>query len=164
MIKLNRNLKKRIFIPDIFYNSSDVTKFINVMMVSGKKMISRKLVYNTFNYILKKTNKDPLYVFSVAIDNVSPMADVKIKRVAGGTQNFLVEIRNSKRISISMKIIKKAALLRPENFMYLRLGNEIIDSFYKRNKTFKKKNNNKKVFNSNNSYLKSKSNDTNKIL
>lgn len=143
-MKLNRNLKKRIYIPDLFYNSSDVSKFINVMMVSGKKIIARKLVYNAFNYILKKTNKNPLYIFSVAIDNVSPMVEIKTKKVATGTQNLILEMRNSKRISLSMKIIKKSSLIRSEKFMYLRLANEIIDSFEKKNKDLKKKIINKK--------------------
>lgn len=139
-MKLNKNLKKRIYIPDLFYNSSDVSKFINVMMVSGKKIIARKIVYNAFNYILKKLNKDPLYVFSIAIDNVSPMVEIKTKRVATGVQNLILEMRNSKRISLSMKIIKKSSIIRSEKFMYLRLANEIIDSFEKKNKDLKKKN------------------------
>lgn len=137
-MKLNKNLKKRVYIPDLFYNSSDVSKFINVMMISGKKIIARKLIYNTFNYILKKTNKNPLYIFSIAIDNVSPMVEIKTKRVASGVQNLILEMRNSKRISLSMKIIKKSSMIRSEKFMYLRLANEIIDSFYKRNKDSKK--------------------------
>lgn len=145
--------KERFFYPDLFYNSIEISKFINVMMISGKKIIARKLIYNTFNYIFKKMKKNPLYIFSVAVDNVSPMMEIRKKKVSSGIHTSFIEIRNVKRISLAMRLIKKASRSRSEKYMYLRLGNEIIEGFEKKSKIYKKRSDFKKFSGLNKSYL-----------
>lgn len=153
-MKKNNLHKDRLCLPDLYYNSADITKFINVMMLSGKKIVARKLIYNTFNYIFKKTKKNPLYIFSVSIDNVSPMVEIKKKKISNGMQTIYSEIRNFKRISLAMRMIKRSSRLRKEKYMFLRLGNEIIEGFERRSKISKKRGNFKKISNSNKFYHK----------
>ncbi|ASS47026.1 30S ribosomal protein S7p (S5e) [Candidatus Nasuia deltocephalinicola] len=149
----NNIRKNRIYYPDLYYNSIEISKFINVIMFSGKKIVARNIVYNAFNYIFKKLKKNPLYVFSVSIDNISPMMEVKKKKKFGGIQTIFSEIRNFKRISLAMRMLKNSSRTRKEKYMYLRLGNEIIEGFERRSKISKKRGDLNKFSNSNKSYF-----------
>ncbi len=134
--------KKRVFrkiYPDVFYNNTDIEKFINIIMLSGKKTIARNIVYKAFNYIKKKFNKNPIKMFSTALDNVAPMMESKIKKSSGIKRNFFVDIKKYRRKSLSMRWIKKYSKLRKEKFMYLRLAYEIIDASKKKGESVKKR-------------------------
>lgn len=134
--------KKRIFrkiYPDIFYNDIDIEKFINIIMFSGKKTVARNIVYKALNYIYKKNNKNPIKVFSTALDNVAPMIESKTKKIAGVKRNYFIDIKKYRRKSLSMRWIKKYSKLRNEKFMYLKLANEIIDASKKKGESVKKR-------------------------
>lgn len=98
--------KKRIereIMPDILYNNIEVSKFINIITISGKKLTAQNIVYKAFNHIRNKLKKNPINVFSLALDNVSPMIEIKNRKFGGSSYNIPTEIRNSRRISLSMK-------------------------------------------------------------
>lgn len=148
MFKLKKN--RRIY-PDLIYNNLDIEKFINIMMISGKKTISRNIVYKALNYIKQFYKKDPVEVLSLAFDNVAPLICLKTFKF-GKFQNNYFEINKKKRKSLSMRWIKKYSRIRKEKNMYIRLANELIDASKKRGESFKKKESIHKIFDSKRNY------------
>lgn len=146
-----KRIKIRKIFPDIVYNNTDVEKFINVIMVSGKKSIARNIVYKSFNYIKYFYKRNPIEIFSLALDNTAPLIKVKLKK-RGKFKNSYSEIKKIKRKSLSMKWIKKFSKIRKERHMYLKLANELIDASKKRGESFKKKESLHKIFDSKRSY------------
>ncbi|WP_259286106.1 30S ribosomal protein S7 [Candidatus Nasuia deltocephalinicola] len=147
--------KKRIFrkiYPDVFYNNIDIEKFINIIMISGKKTIARNIVYKAFNYIEKNFHKNPIKIFSLALDNVAPMIESKIKKISGIKRNYFIDIKKYRRKSLSMRWIKNYSKLRREKFMYLKLAHEIIDAFKKRGESVKKRESVHKLYTSKKNY------------
>ncbi len=156
--KMSRK-KKRVFRkinPDVFYNNIDIEKFINIIMLSGKKTIARNIVYKAFNYISKNFNKNPIKIFSIALDNTAPMIESKIKKSSGIKRNYFIDIKKYRRKSLSMRWIKKYSKLRKEKFMYLKLANEIIDASKKRGESVKKRESVHKLYNSKKNYNNNK--------
>ncbi|XXS36666.1 MAG: small ribosomal subunit protein uS7 [Candidatus Nasuia deltocephalinicola] len=137
--------KFRKIFPDIIYNSIDVEKFINIVMISGKKTVARNIVYKSFNYIKKKYKKNPIQVFSLALDNTAPLIEPAPKRY--GRKIRYKEVKMNRRKSLSMKWIVKYSKFRKEKFMYLKLAKELIDAFLKKGDAIKKRNSFHKVFN-----------------
>ncbi|BEH03953.1 30S ribosomal subunit protein S7 [Candidatus Nasuia deltocephalinicola] len=149
MSKKLKRIDRKIF-PDILYNNIDVEKFINIIMVSGKKTIARNIVYKAFNYIKIFYKKDPIKIFSLALDNSAPLIEsVNFKK--NFNFNYL-EIRNYRRKSLSMRWIKKFSKLRKNNFMYLNLAKELISASMKRGESVKKRNSIHKIFSSKKNY------------
>ncbi len=143
--------KKRVFrkiYPDIFYNNIDIEKFINIIMVSGKKTIARNIVYKAFNYIYKKYNKNPIKIFSIALDNIAPMLESKTKKTSGIKRNYFIDIKKYRRKSLSMRWLKKYCKFRKDRFMYLKLANEIIDASKKQGESVKKRDSIHKLYTS----------------
>ncbi|WP_259286531.1 30S ribosomal protein S7 [Candidatus Nasuia deltocephalinicola] len=152
--KMSRK-KKRVFrkiYPDIFYNNIDIEKFINIIMISGKKTIARNIVYKAFNYIGKNLNKNPIKIFSTALDNAAPMIESKIKKSSGVKRNYFIDIKRYRRKSLSMRWIKKYSKLRKEKYMYLKLAHEIIDASKKRGESVKKRESVHKLYTSKKNY------------
>jgi small subunit ribosomal protein S7 len=120
--------EKREIIPDPKYNNVMVAKFINHLMSQGKKSTVRRVVYNTFELVEKKSKKDALEVFDEAIRNVSPILEVRSKRVGGATYQVPVNVRAERKITLAMRWIVDAAKNKKGKPMAEKLSTEIIDA------------------------------------
>jgi len=123
-----REVPKREILPDPKFGNIDLSKFMNVIMESGKKAVAERIIYGALDTIHRKTGKDPLELFSTAINNVKPMVEVKSRRVGGANYQVPVEVRPVRRLALSMRWIKEAARKRGEKSMALRLANEIMEA------------------------------------
>ena len=112
-----REVPKREILPDPKYGSSDVAKFINVLMTAGKKSVAERIVYGAFESITKKGGKDPLEVFNQALTNAKPMVEVKSRRVGGANFQVPVEVRPVRRMALAMRWLREAARKRGEKSM-----------------------------------------------
>ena len=106
--------KRREVLPDPIYNSTMVTKFINCMMWDGKKSLSERIFYNAMKKIAEKTGEDPLKVFRKAIENVSPVLEVKSRRIGGATYQVPVEVNQDRRNTLAIRWIVQSARNRKE--------------------------------------------------
>jgi len=123
-----REIPKREILPDPKYNSQDVAKFMNVIMTGGKKSVAEAIVYGALEQIKKRANKDPLEVFTQAINNVKPMVEVKSRRVGGANYQVPVEVRPVRRVALAMRWIRDAARGRGEKSMGARLAGELAEA------------------------------------
>lgn len=123
-----REVPKREILPDPIYGSVDVAKFMNVVMLSGKKAVAERIVYGALNHIEETTGKEPLEVFNTAISNIKPVVEVKSRRVGGANYQVPVEVRPVRRTALAMRWLREAAKSRSEKSMVLRLGNELLDA------------------------------------
>jgi small subunit ribosomal protein S7 len=134
-----REVPKRDVLPDPKYGSVDLSKFMNVVMESGKKAVAERIVYGALEQVEKKTGKDPLEIFVVALNNIKPMVEVKSRRVGGANYQVPVEVRPVRRMALAMRWIKEAARKRGEKSMFLRLANELLEAFEGRGGAMKKR-------------------------
>ncbi|HZK39700.1 MAG TPA: 30S ribosomal protein S7 [Clostridia bacterium] len=121
-------IAKRDVLPDPLYNSKLVTRLINGIMYDGKRGIAQKIVYDAFDIIKEKTNKDPLEVFEASMENVMPMLEVKARRVGGATYQVPIEVRPERRQTLGLRWITNYSRSRSERTMRERLANEIMDA------------------------------------
>ena len=132
--------EKRVVLPDPKFANVELSKFINVIMESGKKAVAERIIYGALEFIEKKNpGKDPMEAFSVAINNVKPMVEVKSRRVGGANYQVPVEVRPVRRLALSMRWIKEAARKRGEKSMALRLANELLEATEGRGGAMKKR-------------------------
>jgi small subunit ribosomal protein S7 len=134
-----REVPKREILPDPKFGSQEVSKFINVIMQSGKKSVAERIVYGAFEQISAKSGKDPLEVFSAAVGNVKPVVEVKSRRVGGANYQVPVEVRPSRRMALSMRWLREAARKRSEKSMAQRLAGELIEAAEGRGAAMKKR-------------------------
>jgi small subunit ribosomal protein S7 len=134
-----REVPKREILPDPKFGSVDLSKFMNVVMESGKKAIAERIIYGALEQIEKKANKDPLEVFMVAINNVKPMVEVKSRRVGGANYQVPVEVRPVRRMALAMRWLKDSARKRGEKSMSARLANELLEASEGRGGAMKKR-------------------------
>lgn len=118
--------EKRIIQPDPVCNNIMVAKFINQLMRRGKKTIARKIFYGAFNIIKEKTKKEPLEIFDLAIQNVSPLLEIKPKRVGGATYQVPREVRGDRKVTLAMRWLIQAARSKKGKPMKEKLGEELI--------------------------------------
>ncbi len=123
-----REVPKRPVLPDPIYGTEDVTKFINVLMLSGKKAVAERMLYGAFETIKTKSGKDPIEVFGLALSNARPMVEVKSRRVGGANYQVPVEVRPVRRMALAMRWLREAAKKRGEKSMGLRLANELLEA------------------------------------
>ncbi|MBU3934633.1 30S ribosomal protein S7 [Patescibacteria group bacterium] len=123
-----KRFKKHIIEPDRLYNDVVVAQFINKVMKEGKKMVAQRLVYDAFDIIKEKTKEDPLEVFNQAIDNTSPLLEVRPKRIGGATYQVPVEVKGERRLDLSIKWILDGARSKKGRPMSEKLSQEIIDA------------------------------------
>ena len=123
-----RVVGQRKILPDPKFGSEILAKFINVVMVDGKKSTSEKIVYGALIAAAEKTGKDHLDIFEVALDNVRPTVEVKSRRVGGSTYQVPVEVRPSRRNALAMRWLVEAARKRGEKSMAARLAGELVDA------------------------------------
>ncbi len=122
------NVPKREILPDPVYNSVLVTKLINGVMLDGKKGVAQKVVYDAFEAIQAKTGKEPLDVFTEAMNNIMPSLEVKARRVGGATYQVPIEIRPDRRQTLGLRWLVGYSRKRGEKTMKERLANEIMDA------------------------------------
>ena len=134
-----REVPKRDILADPKYNSVDVAKFMNVLMTEGKKSVAERIVYGAFDAISKKGGKDPLEVFTQALQNAKPMVEVKSRRVGGANFQVPVEVRPVRRVALAMRWLREAARKRGEKSMGARLAGELIDAAEGRGGAVKKR-------------------------
>jgi small subunit ribosomal protein S7 len=134
-----REVPKRIVLPDPKFGSTEVAKFMNVIMNSGKKAVAERIVYGAFEQINKKSGKDPVEVFNQAMSNVRPVVEVKSRRVGGANYQVPVEVRPARRAALAMRWIKEAARKRGEKSMGQRLAGELLDAAEGRGAAMKKR-------------------------
>lgn len=132
-------VSKRERLADPKYSDVLVQRFINCVMLDGKKSIASRLVYRAFDAIEKKTKDDPFKVFSKAMDNVKPELEVKARRVGGATYQVPVEVRMDRKISLAIRWILKYARERSEKTMTERLASEIMDAYNNKGGAIKKR-------------------------
>ena len=134
-----REVPKRQVLPDPKYGSQDVAKFINVLMTRGKKSVAERIIYGALEQIKKKSGKDPLEVFNVAINNVKPVVEVKSRRVGGANYQVPVEVRPVRRAALAMRWLRDSARGRGEKSMGGRLANELAEAAEGRGGAMKKR-------------------------
>ena len=134
-----REVPKRDILPDPKYGSVEVSKFVNVIMTCGKKSVAERIVYGAFDVIAQKSGKDPVEVFTAAINNVKPVVEVKSRRVGGANYQVPVEVRPVRRLALSMRWIREAARKWGEKSMDLRLANELLEAAEGRGAAMKKR-------------------------
>ena len=122
------NVPKREILPDPMYNSILVTKLVNSIMLDGKKGVAQKIVYGAFDIVKEKTDKEPLEVFTTAMDNIMPSLEVKARRVGGATYQVPIEVRPERRQTLGLRWLTAYARTRGEKTMKERLAGEIMDA------------------------------------
>ena len=133
------SVPKRDVLPDPVYHSKIVTKFINKVMLSGKKSVAQGVVYDAFETIKEKTGKDPLEVFETALKNVMPVLEVRARRVGGANYQVPVEVRPERRQTLGIRWLVNYARLRGEKTMDARLSAELMDAANNTGASIKKK-------------------------
>jgi small subunit ribosomal protein S7 len=134
-----REVPKRETLPDPNFGSTLVTKFINCMMVQGKKSVAEGVFYRSLDIIKDRTKEDPVKVFKKALDNVKPVLEVKSRRVGGATYQVPVEVPQDRRTSLAIRWIILNARSRGEKTMREKLASELLDASNNRGGAIKKK-------------------------
>jgi len=134
-----REVPKRDFLPDPKFGSVELAKFMNVVMLSGKKAVAERIVYGALTQVQTKTGKEPIEVFNLAINNIKPVVEVKSRRVGGANYQVPVEVRPVRRLALAMRWLREAAKKRGEKSMDLRLAGELLDASEGRGAAMKKR-------------------------
>ncbi len=121
-----KRAEKRYAVPDPRFNDVMVSRFINKVMIQGKKNTARNLIYNAFEIIADKMKQDPIEVFRKALSNVSPAIEVRSRRVGGATYQVPVEVREERRIALAIRWLKLYASERRDKSMASRLASELM--------------------------------------
>ena len=134
-----RVVAKREVLPDPKFGNKTLAKFMNHVMVDGKKSVAEKIVYGALQVVADKSGKDPLEAFEAALDNIAPLVEVKSRRVGGATYQVPVEVRPDRRHALAMRWLVDHARSRGEKSMALRLAGEIGDAAEGRGSAVKKR-------------------------
>ena len=134
-----RSPEKRKVLPDPKYKDVILAKFMNNLMKDGKKSVAEKIVYGAFDQITKTSKEEPLDVFMKALEEVSPVVEVKSRRVGGANYQVPVEVRPSRRQALAMRWLRDAARGRNEKSMDIRLANEIMEASENKGNAMKKR-------------------------
>jgi len=134
-----REVPKRKVLPDPLYKDTDVTKFMNNIMLQGKKSTAERIVYGAFDVIHERTREEPLKIFHRALENVQPMVEVKSRRVGGATYQVPIEVPNNRKVALAMRWIISFARKRSGKSMREKLANELIEAAHNRGNAVKKR-------------------------
>lgn len=134
-----RVVAKREVLPDPKFGSKILAKFMNHVMVDGKKSVAEKIVYGALAVVAEKSGSDPLEVFEKALESIAPMVEVKSRRVGGATYQVPVEVRAERRNALAMRWLVEHSRSRGEKSMALRLAGEITDASEGRGSAVKKR-------------------------
>ena len=131
--------EKREVLPDAKYGDVVLTKFMNNLMIDGKKSVAERIVYNAFDRVEDRLKKAPVEVFHEALDNIKPSVEVRSRRVGGATYQVPVEVRPKRRTALAMRWLVDAARRRGEKSMGQRLANEFMEAAESRGSAVKKR-------------------------
>ncbi len=134
-----RSAEKREILPDAKFGDPVITKFINCLMMQGKKSAAERIVYSALDTIEERSKQDPLKMFHEALDNVKPTVEVRSRRVGGATYQVPVEVRPDRRQALAIRWLIDTARGRSENSMTDRLSNELLDAANNRGTAVKKR-------------------------
>ena len=134
-----RDVPQRVVLPDPKFGDETLAKFINVLMLDGKKSVAERIVYGALAQVASKSSEEPLEVFTQALDNVRPVVEVKSRRVGGATYQVPVEVRARRRTALAMRWLVEAARKRGEKSMGMRLAGELLDAAENRGAAVKKR-------------------------
>ncbi len=134
-----RVVAKREVLPDPKFGSQTLAKFINVVMVDGKKSVAERIVYGALDIVADKKSGEALDVFEQALDNIRPSVEVKSRRVGGSTYQVPVEVRPARQSALAMRWLVEYARKRGEKSMRQRLAGEMIDAVENRGAAVKKR-------------------------
>ena len=146
------NVPKREILPDPIYNSVLVTKLVNSIMLDGKKGVAQKVVYGAFDIVKEQTGKEPLEVFTTAMDNIMPSLEVKARRVGGATYQVPMDVRPVRRQTLGLRWLTTYSRARSERTMAQRLANEIMDAANNTGAAVKKREDTHKMAESNKAF------------
>jgi small subunit ribosomal protein S7 len=130
---------KREVLPDPKFGSKTLAKFMNHVMVDGKKSVAEKIVYGALDVVAENSGSDPLELFEKALDAIAPMVEVKSRRVGGATYQVPVEVRPERRHALAMRWLVEHSRARGEKSMVLRLAGEITDASQGRGSAVRKR-------------------------
>jgi small subunit ribosomal protein S7 len=134
-----RHSQKRELVPDPRFGSETLARFVNMLMLDGKKSVAERVVYGALDQIQAKTSQDSLEVLTKALDNVQPLVEVKSRRVGGATYQVPVEVRPSRRVALAMRWLIDSARKRGEKGMVAKLAGELLDANENRGSAVKKR-------------------------
>ncbi len=134
-----RAAEKREVLPDPKYGDRVVNKFMNSLMLAGKKSVAERILYGAFDLIEKRTGQDPVKVFHEALENVKPAVEVRSRRVGGATYQVPVEVQPARRQALAIRWIIGISRKRGENTMTERLAGELLDAANNRGAAVKKR-------------------------
>jgi small subunit ribosomal protein S7 len=134
-----RAAEKREVLPDPKYGDPVLTKFMNAVMLDGKKSVAERIVYGAMDQMQKRAAREPLELFHAALDNVKPTLEVRSRRVGGATYQVPIEVRPSRRLTLAIRWIIEVARKRSEKTMVDRLAAELMDAANARGAAFKKR-------------------------
>lgn len=134
-----RAAPKRTILPDPKFNDLVLAKFVNILMLSGKKSVAETIVYNALSTIEGKGHADPLETFKKALENIGPQVEIKSRRMGGSTYQVPIEVRTERKMALAMRWIIEAARKRGEKGMQLRLAAEVLDANQNRGTAMKKR-------------------------
>ncbi|MCF6355045.1 MAG: 30S ribosomal protein S7 [Candidatus Polarisedimenticolaceae bacterium] len=134
-----RVVAKREILPDPKYGNQLLAKFINMVMVNGKKSVAERILYGALEKVAERSDEEPLEVLDKAMENVRPTVEVKSRRVGGATYQVPIEVRPSRRNSLAMRWLIDAARKRSEKSMAFRLAGELMDAAASRGSAVKKR-------------------------
>jgi len=134
-----RVVAKREILPDPKYGNQLLAKFINMVMVSGKKSVAERILYGALDKVAERSNEEPLEILDKAMENVRPTVEVKSRRVGGATYQVPIEVRPNRRNSLAMRWLIDAARKRSEKSMAFRLAGELMDAAASRGSAVKKR-------------------------
>jgi small subunit ribosomal protein S7 len=134
-----RAAEKREVLPDAKYGDPVLTKFMNAVMLDGKKSVAERIVYGAMDKMQARAARDPLEMFHAALDNVKPTLEVRSRRVGGATYQVPIEVRPSRRLTLAIRWIIDTARKRSEKSMVDRLAAELMDAANARGAAFKKR-------------------------
>ena len=144
--------EKREVLPDAKYGDRVLTKFMNNLMIDGKKSVAERIVYNAFDRVEDKLKRAPVEVFHEALDNIKPSLEVRSRRVGGATYQVPVEVRPERREALAIRWLIAAAKSRNENTMEERLAGELADAVNGRGAAVKKREDTHKMADANKAF------------
>jgi small subunit ribosomal protein S7 len=130
---------KRKISPDSRYNSTTIAKFTNYIMKKGKKSVAQSIVYDTFDILKEKTQKNPLDIFDQAIKNVCPLLEIKSRRIGGANYQVPIQVRADRRLLLAFRWIIEAARAKKGKPMKEKLAGELFDAYNKQGAAIKKR-------------------------
>ncbi|MEE9446473.1 MAG: 30S ribosomal protein S7 [Arenicellales bacterium] len=147
-----REVPKRQILPDPKYKNQTIAKFINTIMSDGKKSVAERIMYGALTSIEERGKGDPVEIFNLALEKVSPSVEVKSRRVGGSTYQVPIEVRPSRQVALAMRWLVDAARRRGEKTMMLRLAGELADAAEERGAAVKKREDTHKMADANKAF------------